>query len=84
MSARGQATVELALGLLIFVTVLIFGIHFAEMGFLSLKVTEASASAIWDATAYQTHSKLPNSNPRAGVARAVAASMISFSRVSGV
>lgn len=72
MSARGQATVELALGLLIFVTVLIFGIHFAEMGFLSLKVTEASASAIWDATAYQTHSKLPNSNPSAGVARAQA------------
>ena len=45
----GQATVELALGLLVFVTVLLFGIHFAEVGWLSLKVQEAGAWAMWEA-----------------------------------
>lgn len=55
MSARkGQATVELALGLLVFVTVLLFGIHFAEVGWLSLKVQEAGAWAIWESTGPRT------------------------------
>jgi hypothetical protein len=51
---RGQATVELALGLLVFVTVLLFGIHFAEVGWLSLKVQEAGAWAVWESTGLKT------------------------------
>ncbi|MBK7861650.1 MAG: pilus assembly protein [Archangiaceae bacterium] len=47
---RGQATVELALGALVLVTVIIFGIHFAEVGYLSLKVQEAATFAAWEAT----------------------------------
>jgi hypothetical protein len=47
--ARGQATVELALGMLVFITVLVFAIHFAEVGYLSVKVTEAAHSAALDA-----------------------------------
>lgn len=51
MSApRGQATVELALGALVFVTVILFGIHFAEVGWLSLKVQEAQSFAVWETT----------------------------------
>lgn len=62
--SRGQATVELALGLLVFVTVLLFGIHFAEVGWLSLKVQEAGAWAMWEATGVKTqdlkaHSLVP-------------------------
>ncbi|MFL5318506.1 MAG: TadE/TadG family type IV pilus assembly protein, partial [Myxococcaceae bacterium] len=52
-TVRGQAMVELVLGLLIFVTVLIAGIHFGELSHLSLKAHEASASAAWDATSYR-------------------------------
>ncbi len=52
---RGQALVEAALGMLVFVTVLLFGIHFAEVGFLSLKVEEAANSALFDTTAYKMH-----------------------------
>jgi hypothetical protein len=47
--------VEMALGTLVFITVLVFGIHFAEIGYLSLKVQEAASSALWDATAYKMH-----------------------------
>lgn len=46
---------ELALGLLVFVTILLFGIHFAEIGYLSVKVTESNASALWHATAAKMH-----------------------------
>jgi hypothetical protein len=60
---RGQALVELALGLIVFVTVLMFGIHFAEMGYLSVKVTEATHSAALDATAGQLHRWPENSSP---------------------
>jgi len=52
---HGQAMVEMALGLLLFVTVLIFGIHFAEVGYLTLKVQEAAASALWDTTSAKMH-----------------------------
>lgn len=55
---RGQAVTELALGLAVFVTVLSFGIYFAEVGFLSLKVQESAISALWDGTAGKMH-KLP-------------------------
>jgi len=53
---RGQATVETALGLIVFITVLIFGIHFAELTVMQMKVTEAAASAVWDSTQGQMHS----------------------------
>ena len=52
---RGQSAVELALASLIFVTVLIFGIHFSEVGYLSLKVQEAANAALWDVTAMKMH-----------------------------
>lgn len=55
MSRRGQATVEAALGILVFVTVLAFGIHFAEMGYLAPKVEEAAIGAMWDATGASLH-----------------------------
>jgi hypothetical protein len=53
---RGQGTVELAIGTMIVVTVMIFGIHFAEILFISLKVQEAAVSAQWDATGKKVHS----------------------------
>ena len=52
---RGQAGGDGARDL-VFVTVLVFGIHFAEVGYLSLKVQEATASALWDATSAKMHS----------------------------
>ncbi len=52
---RGQATVELALFALVFVTVLTLGIHFAEIGYLSIKVQEAANSALWDTTSRKMH-----------------------------
>ncbi|HYO68722.1 MAG TPA: pilus assembly protein [Archangium sp.] len=52
---RGQAVTELAIGLTVFVTVLAFGIYFAEVGFLSLKVQESAISALWDGTAGKMH-----------------------------
>jgi hypothetical protein len=54
-AASGQAMVELVLGIIVFVTVLIFGIHFAEVGALSVKVTEAQHSAAFDATGHKLH-----------------------------
>jgi hypothetical protein len=60
---RGQAMVEMALGLLLFVTVLIFGIHFAEVGYLSLKVQEAATSALWDTTSAKMHELPGNFKP---------------------
>ncbi|MFY0525154.1 TadE family protein [Archangium gephyra] len=57
---RGQSTAELALCLLVFVTVVMFGIHFAEVGYLSLKVHEAAVSPLWDSTAFRVHRMLEN------------------------
>ncbi|MFP2910411.1 hypothetical protein ACLESD_36315, partial [Pyxidicoccus sp. 3LFB2] len=54
-SARGQALVETALGLMVFVTILVFGIYFAEVGALTLKVQEAANFALWDATGRVMH-----------------------------
>lgn len=65
--ARGQATTEAALGILVISTVIVFGIHFSEVAMLSLKVQEANASALWDATGKQMHvltSATPNFGPR--------------------
>ncbi|MBL8955277.1 MAG: hypothetical protein JNK82_31175 [Myxococcaceae bacterium] len=47
---RGQATVELALGLTLLVPVLLLGWAFYESGQTSLKVAEAADSALWDST----------------------------------
>lgn len=52
---RGQALVETALGLLVFVTLLMFGIYFAEVGALTLKVQEAANFALWEATGHVQH-----------------------------
>jgi hypothetical protein len=57
---RGQAAVEMALGLLVFVTIFIFGMHFAEVGFLSLKVQEATNAAVWDSTSRKMHNAVTN------------------------
>jgi hypothetical protein len=57
---RGQALVETALGLMVFVTLLMFGIYFAEVGALTLKVQEAANFALWEATGHVQH------NPQAG------------------
>ena len=54
-SARGQALVETVLGLMVFVTILLFGIYFAEVGALTLKVQEAANFALWDATGRVMH-----------------------------
>ncbi len=48
--SRGAALVETALGATLMITVIAFGIHFAEVGFLSLKVQEAAISALWHGT----------------------------------
>lgn len=55
MTPRGQATTELALGSLLFVAVLLFGIHFGEVPVLMLKMKEASNYAITHATGERTH-----------------------------
>jgi hypothetical protein len=47
--------VELALGTIILVTVLMFAIHFAEVGYISVKVTEAAHSALLDASGPKLH-----------------------------
>ncbi|WNG13320.1 hypothetical protein [Cystobacter fuscus] len=52
---RGQALVETALGAMVFVTILVFGIYFAEVGALTLKVQEAANFALWEATAHVHH-----------------------------
>ncbi len=68
---RGQATVELALGALVFVTVLLLAIAFAEVGFLSTKVHEAATTALWDTTARPMHRHPNGYEPRReAVARA--------------
>lgn len=67
---RGQALTEMALGLLVFVTVLLFGIAFGEWGFLSLKVHEAASSAVWDTTARQMHEHPNKYGPRNRAIRA--------------
>src|SRR5438270_8904900 len=46
----------MALGMLVFTTILLFAIHFTEVMMLQMKVTEAGASTMWDATAGQMHS----------------------------
>lgn len=68
---RGAAVVEFALGATVFVTILMFGIHFAEVGFIALKVTEAANFALFDATGRQHHdTNIPTWGLYAGAASA--------------
>lgn len=52
---RGQATVELALSILVFIPILLLGIYFAEVSALTLRVTQAAASALFDTTGFRMH-----------------------------
>ncbi|MBX5480573.1 MAG: pilus assembly protein [Myxococcaceae bacterium] len=61
--ARGQSTVEFALGSLALITVLTVGVHLAEVGYLELKTTEAANAAIWDTTAKELHEWPGNVSP---------------------
>lgn len=52
---RGQALSELALLMLVFVTVLVFGVHFAEVHTLAIRTQEAAQAAMFDTTALKMH-----------------------------
>lgn len=51
---NGQSTVELALGSLVFVTLLLFGVHFGELAVAMLKVKESAHFAAFDVAAHRT------------------------------
>jgi hypothetical protein len=55
MRPRGQGTIELGLVAMLVITLLMFGIHFGEVLFLSLKVQEAAVGAQWDTTSAKVH-----------------------------
>lgn len=59
-AARGQAVVELAIGSVVFVVVLLVGIHLAEVAQLSLKVQEAQTFAVWQATQKRVQKRFPD------------------------
>jgi hypothetical protein len=52
---RGQATVEMALGSVVFVTLLMVGIYLSETSYLMLKVNEAANFAVWWGTGMRVH-----------------------------
>lgn len=52
---RGGATVELAVMSVAFITTLLFGIYFGEVGYMMLKVNEAAHSTMLDATQRRVH-----------------------------
>ncbi len=54
-TARGQAITEATLAILVFITVLVAGIHFAEVTVTQMKVTEAAQAGVWDSTAGEMH-----------------------------
>jgi hypothetical protein len=68
---KGQATVELALGSLVLVSMLMFGIYFAEVTFGSMKVQEAANAALWDVTHYKHHDILTVTYSTAPIGAAV-------------
>lgn len=47
---RGQATVELALGVLVLVPMVLLGIYLAEYAQMSLKVQQSAMAAVWQAS----------------------------------
>jgi len=52
---------------MVFVTILLFGIHFSEVVVTQMKVTEAGASPMWDATAGRMHTWPLDISPQPGV-----------------
>ncbi|RKH13713.1 hypothetical protein D7X74_21460 [Corallococcus sp. CA047B] len=74
---RGQALVETALGTMVFITILMFGIYFAEVGALTLKVQEAANFALWEATGHVMH------NPESGVFQRPNAAALAASEAAG-
>jgi hypothetical protein len=54
MRSRGQSTVELALGSLVFVTLILFGVHFGELAVAMLKVKESAHFAAFDVAGHRT------------------------------
>jgi hypothetical protein len=56
---RGQSIVEMSLGLIVFVTILLFGIYFAEVGFLIQKAQEATNWTVWRTTGMRMNEKTP-------------------------
>lgn len=76
---RGQATVELVLGVLVLVPMLLIGIYMAEYAQLSLKVQDAATFAVWDGSGARVQqfpsgdrspfsATVENGDPRGGVA----------------
>jgi hypothetical protein len=85
--------VELAIGAVVFVTIILAGIFFAEMAQLSLKVQDAQTFAVWEASGRQvlefradgTSSSVPFSNtvdPSTGVAAQAQARFANFDGLS--
>ncbi|CAM3953185.1 hypothetical protein G4177_02490 [Corallococcus sp. ZKHCc1 1396] len=74
---RGQALVETALGTMVFITVLMFGIYFAEVAALTLKVQEAANFALWESTGHVMH------DPETGVFQRPNAAALASSEASG-
>ena len=52
---RGQALTELALLMLVMVTVIVFGVHFAEIHTLAMRSQEAAQAGLFDTTAAKMH-----------------------------
>ncbi|MBL8951787.1 MAG: hypothetical protein JNK82_13475 [Myxococcaceae bacterium] len=52
---RGASTVELALGLLLIVPCVLYGVHAGELFIVGAKAQEAEIQAAWDVTAYRYH-----------------------------
>ena len=54
-SERGQGMIEMALGSLLFVTVLMLGVYLSETAYLGLKLNEAANFAVWYGTGLRVH-----------------------------
>ena len=54
---RGQAMVEMSIGLLVWITIVCYGIYFAEVSYIAMRVEEAAAYAVYDTTGQRTHEK---------------------------
>jgi hypothetical protein len=73
--------VELSLGLLAFIPILLFGIHYAEVAVLDMKLTEAAAAPLWDAATGKLH-RLPYSYLPEATAAVANAQSQAFARYS--
>ena len=81
---RGQAMVEMALGSLVFISVLAFGVYFAEVGFLSLKVQESAISALWDGTTGKMHTIPLSYDPGGAMSSAAAKATERYADFNGL